>query len=283
MGLAQVGVSVSAQVSYIGPGSDTVQDISNEAWQWQRSVTEYGGYSDIPASEGGTSNPYTPSAGDLGMWLKAKVTYGLATDTGLTAQMTTQQPVLWGPVVSNAGFAHYNEEGLAYILSHPHTHRYAQPFTTGPDPRGYLLVGTRLLLYVHGGTAAGTWAVHADAAGKPAGEPLAAALPILNIDNADETFEELTHPDGVHLEPGARYWIVVSQTTPRDDGNIGVGAWSTWNDNGVLVDLGLSRAVGGSGAGVGRRSAGPGQRRRLVGGLRSTDLRGKRRGRILQQ
>ena len=52
-----------------------MQGISNEAWQWQRSATEYGGYSDIPASEGGTSNPYTPSAGDLGMWLKAKVTY----------------------------------------------------------------------------------------------------------------------------------------------------------------------------------------------------------------
>ena len=53
MGLAQVGVRVSAQVNFIdSQGFFSEEGISNEAWQWQRSATEYGGYSDIPASEG---------------------------------------------------------------------------------------------------------------------------------------------------------------------------------------------------------------------------------------
>ena len=64
----------------------------------------------------------------------------------------------------------------------------------------------------------------------PAAEPLSAALPILNADLDDEehTFEEFTHPDGVHLDPDTRYWIVISQTTPLDDGSIGVSASGTW-------------------------------------------------------
>ena len=74
----------------------------------------YGAYTDIPASEGGTTNPYTPAPGDLGMWLRATVTYDLtyyagapdeSTVTGLTAQGITVQPVLTRPAVSNAGFA----------------------------------------------------------------------------------------------------------------------------------------------------------------------------------
>ena len=235
VGSAQVGVEVSGQLW------DEDANYTNLAWQWQRSATEYGGYSDIPASEGGTSNPYTPSAGDLGMWLKAKVTYDDGSRTGLTAQATTQQPVLWGPVVSNAGFAHHNDEGFTYILSYPVTHRYAQPFTTGPDPRGYLLVGARLALYEIKGTPDGTWGVHADDAGKPAAEPLAAARPIPHIDSAPDTFEELTHPVGVQLEPGTGYWIVVSQTTPSDDGNIGVGAYNPWA--GLFYDLGIKASL----------------------------------------
>ena len=88
VGLAQVGIGVTADVGSL------FGNISNESWQWQRSATEYGAYSDILAAEGGTSNPYTPSAGDLGMWLKAKGTYDVGSSTGQTAQATTLQPVL---------------------------------------------------------------------------------------------------------------------------------------------------------------------------------------------
>ena len=135
VGLAQVGIGVSADVGNL------FGNISNEAWQWQRSATEYGAYSDIPAAEGGTSNPYTPSAGDLGMWLKAKVTYDDGSSTGQTAQATTLQPVLSQAALSNAGFAYYNE--LGYVLEAPPATAiaplYAQAFTTGSDTSGYLL------------------------------------------------------------------------------------------------------------------------------------------------
>ena len=230
VGLAQVGIGVTAAVgvpAFGGFGSV----ISNEAWQWQRSATEYGAYSDIAAAEGGMSNPYTPSAGDLGMWLKAKITYDVGSSTGQTAQATTQQPVLSQAALSNAGFAHANE--LSYILATPSgtpiTPLYAQGFTTGSaNTNGYLLTAVRLAIRLHGLTTAGAWAVHADDAGKPAAQPLSAALPILNPGIAPEqfTFREFAHPDGVRVDPDTKYWIVISQTTPVEDGPISINAWS---------------------------------------------------------
>ena len=126
------------------------------------------------------------------MWLKAKATLDLTYDydpdyddddpddpdpgnnvmvtvTGRTAQAITQQPVLARAVVSNAGFSNFHDEGFRYYTnSRPVPHLYAQAFTTGPDPRGYLLLGVRLSLYEHDGKPRGTWAVYADDAGKPA-------------------------------------------------------------------------------------------------------------------
>ena len=226
VGLAQVGIGVTADVGV------RFGTISNEAWQWQRSATEYGAYSDIAAAEGGTSNPYTPSAGDLGMWLKAKVTYDVGSSTGQTAQATTLQPVWSQAALSNAGFAYYNE--LRYTDEPPQataiTPLYAQGFTTGSDTSGYLLTAVRLALSMGGPNVAGTWAVHADDDGKPAAAPLSAAQPILNTDIALEhfTFREFAHPDGVRVDPDTKYWIVISQTTPADDGTIGIAAWGEW-------------------------------------------------------
>ncbi len=227
VGLAQVGIGVTAAVG------DMFGNVSNEAWQWQRSATEYGAYSDIAAAEGGTSNPYTPSAGDLGMWLKAKITYDVGSRTGQTAQATTQQPVLSQAALSNAGFAYANE--LSYILETPSatpmSPLYAQGFTTGSDnTSGYLLTAVRLAIRLFGLTAAGAWAVHADDAGKPAAQPLSAALPILNPGISPEqfTFREFAHPDGVRVDPDTKYWIVISQTTPVEDGPISIDAWGEW-------------------------------------------------------
>ena len=213
-GLAQAGVGVAAHLR------DDSGSISNMAWQWQRSATEDGTYSDIPAMEGGTSNPYTPSANDLGMWLKAKVTYQLTYEddsvTGHTAHGTIQQPVLSQPAVSNGGFSHHDDGVFVYIVV-DHEHPYAQGFTTGPDVRGYLLVEARLVLYTNDGIPDATWAVHADAAGKPADAPLSAPLPIQGISDLDNTFEALTHPSGVHLQPDTPYWIVISETLSPEE------------------------------------------------------------------
>ena len=234
MGLAQVGIGV-ATVLYDRDGS-----VSNKAWQWQRSATEAGAYSDIPASEAGTSNLYTPSAGDLGMWLKAKVTYDDATGTGQTAE-SRPQPVLSQPALSNASFAYYNEVGYIYdpLSTPPLRERYAQGFTTGSDTSGYLLTAVRLALFSDGDVVAGAWAVHADDAGKPAAAPLSAARPIPGADIPDKnfTFAEFTHPDGVQLGPDTKYWIVISQTTYPEFGFIGVNAWGEW---GGALEMGLA-------------------------------------------
>ena len=235
VGLAQVGVGVNAHLFKENESGNFVAlGFDNVAWQWQRSAAEDGPYSNIPEAEGGPSNPYIPSAGDLGMWLKAKVTYDDG-GTGKTAQSPTQR-VLSQPVLSNAGQTHHNLIGFAY--SELTTHRYAQGFTTGSDTRGYRLSGVRLGLVSHQGTADGTWAVHADDAGKPAAAPLSAPRPILeaDLDNDHETFEEFTHPVGVHLQPGTKYWIVISQTTPVADGNIGVGTLTDWSEMLPLVE-----------------------------------------------
>ena len=137
IGLAQVGIAVGTDL-YNSGGS-----ISNEALQWQRSATEAGVYSDIPAAEGGTSTPYTPLAGDLGRWLKATLTYDDADGTGWTAEATTR--VLSRPTLSNAGFTH--DELVGYAYGFDVTHLYAQPFTTGAHTRGYLLTAVRLALF----------------------------------------------------------------------------------------------------------------------------------------
>ena len=83
---------------------------------------------------------------------------------------------------------------------------------------------------MRGPNVAGTWAVHADDAGKPAADPLSAARPILNTAIPPEqfTFREFAHPDGVHVDPDTKYWIVISQTTPADDGEIIIAAWGEW-------------------------------------------------------
>ncbi len=253
VGLAQVGVGVTAHINHhlIFDESGT-GTITNQTWQWQRSATQFGTYTDIPAADGGTLNPYVPKAGDEGMWLKAKVTYdvtwlaeaftSLTEDvvlTAQTAQAVTQQPVLWKVAVSNAGFSNFDDEGLSFAVVEPGvTHLYAQGFTTGPDPRGYVLVGVRVSLYERSGTAAGTWAVHADDAGKPASAPILTGLPLPRIDSAADSFEELTIPAGLRLQSGARYWIVIAQTSPTEDGYIAVSAWT--RSGGVFKGFELS-------------------------------------------
>ena len=223
-GLAQVGILVVTALR------NANRITSNEAWQWQLSATEDGAYSDITAAEGGTSVPYTPAAGDLGKWLRATVTYDDSTGTGWTGEATSQ--VLSQATLSNAGYTHHNL--FSYGYTRPGPHLYAQRFTTGSHPRGYRLTEVRLALSLDtedDDTTAGTWAVHADDAGKPAPGPLSAAVPILNADLDDDTqsFSDLTHPDGVHLQPATKYWIVISQTTPVADGGIGVSALEDWS------------------------------------------------------
>ena len=218
VGIAQVGVEVGARI--IVSEEEEIVLISNEAWQWQRSATETGPYNDIPAAEGGASSSYTPSADELGKWLKVRVTYDVGATTGNTIE-SFSQPVLSQPLLSNAGISPFNE--LIYASSRGSAVRYAQAFTTGSHVRGYRLNGVRLGLADHYLPADAAWAVHADDAGKPEAGPLSGAFPISHAEFADgegdpsEYLDEFTHPDGLHLEPDTKYWIVINQTTPLDD------------------------------------------------------------------
>ena len=226
MGLAQVGIALTAAI--LNDDDETVCELGDEnctvAWQWQRSDTQFGGYSDIPATAGGTSNPYVPSQDDLGKWLKVKATYDVGSSTGRTAQGTAPYPVMYQPVVSNASHFHFAMVGVLHDTSRdePLGERHAQRFTTGPDTRGYLL--RELRMGINGGayrqgTWAGSWAIHADDGGKPADQPIVAARPIQNseLDESIYSFVVLAHPDGVPLRPSTKYWIVISKTSTHGD------------------------------------------------------------------
>ena len=234
LGLAQVGIAVNATVADYGEDYSLHDVLPEDAsWRWQRSATEFGVYSDISSSQGGTSNSYTPSESDLGMWLKAKVTYDRDESTGHTAERTARQPVLPKPLASLAGSTTRNTTAYGSPLNEPV--RYAQGFTTGSDTRGYVLRGVRLSLVKDSGEfVEATWAVHADDDGKPAGAPLSVASPILNEDIPtfggfrNALFEEFTHPEGVPLAADTDYWIVISQTTSLDDGLMSLAALSDW-------------------------------------------------------
>ena len=106
-----------------------------------------------------------------------------------------------------------------------------------------MLVGVRVALR-ESGTATGTWAVHADDGGKPATAPLSAPLPVQDIDDRDYTFEELRTPHGLPLLPGTKYWIVISQTSPPENGNLFISTWNglggffgeLWRSDQLYVD-----------------------------------------------
>ena len=200
-----------------------------------------------PAAEGGTSNPYIPSAGDLGMWLKAKATFDLTyhydpdydpddpdpgnnvtfTDTGRTGEANTQQPVLAKAVVSNAGFIHPGD-GFSFAVNttDPDSNRTAQAFTTGPGP-------TRLLAAGSAPRAVQKWRrCVRDVGGacrrrrQAGGRAVVGDAPLPSIDNGDDTFEELTIPGGLRLQPGTKYWTVISQTTPVEEGLVYYTVWT---------------------------------------------------------
>ena len=59
-------------------------------WQWSRSSSENGTYTDIMDEEGTT---YTPTSGDVGDYLRASVSYDDGEDEGKSAEATSVHPV----------------------------------------------------------------------------------------------------------------------------------------------------------------------------------------------
>ena len=214
VGLAQVGIPVGTDLYNDG------RSISNEAWQWQRSATEAGVYSDIPATEGGTSTSYTPSAGDLGRWLKATVTYDDSTaragprrrPRGCCRDRRCPTQALLTTYLTG------------YIYGSDVTHLYAQPFTTGAHTRGYLLKGLRLALF----RAFNIGEIPTRRPGRGRCMPTTPAsrrpsrFRLLSQSWTRTSMRKSTRsrnspiPTVYISNPGTKYWIVISQTTPYE-------------------------------------------------------------------
>ena len=222
IGLPQVGVGVAAEI----------QDfrVKNASWQWQRGETRDGPFTDIPAAQGGTWRVYEPAAADLGKWLKALVSYENAFGPGKSASGVSDNAVLSQPVISNAG----QIADLGYALEQLGKVNFAQAFTTGGDPSGYLLSGLRFGIDIDTGANTLSWALYADAAGEPAAAPLFThlAVPSDSLDSDKYTFEDLVHP-GFVLAPDTKYWAVLT-TSPLIEGTetgLLLTAISEWGSN----------------------------------------------------
>ena len=227
IGLPQVGVGVAAEIS------DQSFRVKNATWQWQRGDTSDGTFTDIPAAQGGTSRVYVPAAADLGKWLKALVTYENAFGPGKMVSGVSGQAVLSQPIMSNAG----QISSVGYGLQQPDPVNIAQAFTTGGNPSGYSLSGLRFGINLFTDVDALSWALHADAAGEPAAEPLFAeiAVPSASLDSVSNTFEDLVHP-GFPLAPDTKYWAVLtaSPLEETEAPTLHVAGISEWGENVIL-------------------------------------------------
>ncbi len=207
----QVGMGVTAYIE--DATNQLISRVQDESWQWQRGDSKDGQFTDIPAEEGGTSGVYTPSASDLGKWLKATVTYNDGFAPGRSASAVAYHPVQSQPVVSNAGSQFPN------VLDGYHLGtdlvNIAQAFTTGDKSSGYIFGGLRVGLDVDTNENELSWALHPDDGGHPAETPLFAsvAVPPEGLDRDVKTLEELLHP-GHRLEPGTKYWAVLTALSP---------------------------------------------------------------------
>ena len=228
IGLPQVGVGVAAEIV------DQSERIKNATWQWQRGETSDGTFTDIPAAQGGTSRVYVPAAADLGKWLKALASYENAFGPGKMVSGVSGQAVFSQPIMSNAG----QISSVGYVVLQNDTVNIAQAFTTGGNPSGYSLRGLRFGIHLETDIDALSWALHADAAGEPAAEPLFThiAVPSASLDADTRTFEDLVHP-GFPLAPDTKYWAVLT-ASPLMEGTggptLGAAGISEWGERVIL-------------------------------------------------
>ena len=127
---------------------------------------------------------------------------------------------------------------VGYVVLQNDTVNIAQAFTTGGNPSGYSLSGLRFGINIDTDADALSWALHADAAGEPAAEPLFAhiAVPSDSLDGDTRTFEDLVHP-GFPLAPDTKYWAVLT-ASPLMEGTggptLGAAGISEWGERVIL-------------------------------------------------
>ena len=83
----------SARTAITASLTDLDGGVTGTTWQWQKSSTVQGAYSNI---NGATSDTYTPADEDVGDYLRATASYTDGHDSGKSAQATTTQAVRAG-------------------------------------------------------------------------------------------------------------------------------------------------------------------------------------------
>ena len=83
----------SARTEITATLTDPDGGVTGTSWQWARSDTAQGAYSDI---NGATSDTYTPADGDVGHYLRAAASYSDDQGSNKSAQAVTTQPVQAG-------------------------------------------------------------------------------------------------------------------------------------------------------------------------------------------
>ena len=97
-GVVTIGGTPQVDVALTATLTDPDGSVSAEAWSWSKAATAGGAFTTIG---GATDASYTPAAADVGMFLKASVSYtdNVHSATGQTASFTTTQAVLAAAVV----------------------------------------------------------------------------------------------------------------------------------------------------------------------------------------
>ncbi len=108
--------------------TDPDENLSNVTWQWSRGETQSGTFDDI---SGATSNPYLPTAADVGKYLKATANYTDGHGSGKTATSDASGPVASGNV--QPSFSSTMTTRTVPENSPPGTHVGAAVTATGGD------------------------------------------------------------------------------------------------------------------------------------------------------
>ena len=242
-GNTQAGVPSTAWVT------DPDGKVSDLTWQWSRSDTATGTFTDIT---GATGPAYIPRNPETGKYFTATASYTDGHGSDKTATATTAVVAPSQTLASNLG-----ETDRANAQANNIYSGFAQSFSTGADTDGYTLHAVKLKGSFFPDA---TVRVHTDDSGSPGGVVATLTDPPTRVSLGANEF---TAPaDGVALEAGTAYWVTVeaplqralwtvtesaAQETITPDWSIGdnalkknrdTGAWSVaWSDRAFKMEL----------------------------------------------
>ena len=226
-GVVTIGGTPQVDVASTATLTDPDGSVSAEMWSWSKSATAGGAFTTIG---GATDASYTPVAADVGMFLKAAVTYtdNVHSATGQTASGTTTSavPHTAPRFALDLGRLQVDSTGMASTDSiDRETESLVQAFTTGGKPSDeFVLRRVRLYTAVASGQSineVAVWSNDPNVFRMSDGVPLAALADgvLSGPDSFDDDLasaEVFESASGVRLAGGTKYWLVVSKQEKAD-------------------------------------------------------------------